>query len=302
MKASLSTLALVLGLVIAPGARGAGAFGAPVVVTGLDTGAPGIAVASDGTIYVNAPAGFLSNLPGSPSFVFRSDDGGATWTPTPAGSRANLPGGGDSDLSIDPATGTLYMTDLWLGSATVSRSADRGATWLANPLQGVVVHARQWVASASGGDVYHATHQIPPGLVVSRSTAPADGLVYPVSTVAATPVEQTGCVCPPGNLIAEPGTGTLGTGDRVGLIYATSTGGIEFARSTNGALTFTNVAVSPASSADTTLAFPVVASAGNGSLHAVWLEVFGTASSRICYARSADWGASWTMPAALVSS
>src|SRR6266566_9308831 len=61
-------------------------------------------------------------LPGSPSFLFRSDDGGATWTPTPAGARANLPGGGDSDLSIDPATGTLYMTDLWLGSATVSRS------------------------------------------------------------------------------------------------------------------------------------------------------------------------------------
>ena len=301
MKASLGTLALVLGLVIAPGARGAGGFGSPVVVTGLDTGEPGIDVALDGTIYVNAPAGLLSNLPGSPSFVFRSDDGGATWTPTPAGSRANLPGGGDSDLSIDPATGTLYMTDLWLGSATVSRSTDRAASWLANPLQGVVVQDRQWVASAGGGNVYHATHQIPLGLVVSKSAAPVDGVVYPVSTVAATPVDQTGCVCPSGNLIAEAGTGTLGSGDPVGLIYATSTGGINFARSTNGALSFTNVTVSPASSADTTLAFPVVASAGNGSLHAVWLETFGTASSRIRYARSADWGSSWTTPATLVS-
>src|SRR5262245_16083329 len=94
-------------LVIAPAARGAGGFGSPVVVTGLDTGEPGIDVASDGTIYVNAPAGLLSNLPGSPSFVFRSDDGGATWTLTPPGSRTNLPGGGDSDLSIDAATGTL---------------------------------------------------------------------------------------------------------------------------------------------------------------------------------------------------
>src|SRR3989442_11845193 len=114
MKASLSTLALVLGLVIAPGARGAGAFGAPVVVTGLDQGDPVIDVAPDGTIYVNAPAGLLSNLPGSPSFVFRSDDVGATWTPTPAGSHANLPDGVDSDLSIDPVAGTLYMTDLRL--------------------------------------------------------------------------------------------------------------------------------------------------------------------------------------------
>src|SRR5438128_3038617 len=187
MKASLSILALALGLVIAPGARGAGAFGSPVVVTGLDTGEPGIDVAPDGTIYVNAPAGLLSNLPGSPSFVFRSDDGGATWTPTPAGSRANLPGGGDSDLSIDPATGTLYMTDLWLGSATVSRSADRGATWLANPLQGVVVQDRQWVASAGGGNASHARHQIRPGLVVSSPARPPAGAVHPVPALAPPP-------------------------------------------------------------------------------------------------------------------
>src|SRR5439155_1126552 len=188
MKARLSTLALALGLMIATAAHGAGGFGAPVVVTGLDTAEPGVDVAPDGTIYVNAPAGLLSHAPGSPSFVFRSDGGGATWTLTP-----------------------------------------------------------------------------------------------------------------PGNLIAEPGTGTHDSGDRVGLIYATSTGGIKFARSTDGALSFTNVVVSPASSADTTHAFPVVASAGDGSLHAVWLEVFGTASSRIRYARSADWGAHWTAPASLVS-
>src|SRR5213083_343592 len=176
MKAHWLFLPLTLGLTIATAARGAGGFGSPVVVTGLDTGEPGIDVAPDGTI-VNAPAGLLSNLPGSPSFVFRSDDGGATWTLTPPGGRANLPGGGDSDLSVDPGTGTLYMTDLWLGSATVSRSTDRGASWLANPLEGVVVQDRQWVASAGGGNVYHATHQIPLGLVVSKSAAPADGLL-----------------------------------------------------------------------------------------------------------------------------
>src|SRR5438552_19150253 len=233
MKSRLSTLALAVALMIAPAARGAGGFGAPVVVTGLDTGEPGIDVASDGTIYVNAPAGLLSNVPGSPSFVFRSDDGGATWVLTPPDLRANLPGGGDSNVSVDPATGTLYMTDLWLGSATVSRSTDGGATWLANPLQGVVVQDRQWVATAGGGNVYHVTHQIPSGLVVSKSVAPLDGIAYPVSTVAATPLDQTGCICPPGNLIAAGG-GLVG--DKVGVIYGTSIGGVNFARSPNSAL------------------------------------------------------------------
>ena len=68
MKAHVSTFALALGLVVAPAARGAGGFGAPVVVTGLDLGEPGIDVASDGTIYVNAPAGL--NLQGSPASCF----------------------------------------------------------------------------------------------------------------------------------------------------------------------------------------------------------------------------------------
>ena len=300
MTNRLSPVALAVCLMVAPAARGAGGFGAPVVVTGLDTGEPGVEVASDGTIYVNAPAGLLSNIPASPSFVFRSEDGGATWALTPPDARADLPGGGDSDVAIDPATGTLYMTDLWLGSATVSRSTDRGETWLANPCEGIVVQDRPWVATSGGGNVYHVTHQLPSGLVVSKSAAPSDGLVYPLSTVAATLADQTGCLCPPGKLIAEPGTEPLGADDRVGLIYATSSGGINFARSLDGAVTFANVPVSPPSSADTTPAFPVVASAGSDTLHAVWLEVFGTQSSRVRYARSSDWGASWTGPVTLV--
>src|SRR5439155_21664936 len=112
-------------------------------------------------IYVNAPAGLLSNLPGSPSFVFRSDDGGATWTLTPPGLRSNLPGGGDSDLSIDSVTGTLYMTVLWLGCATVSRSTDGAASWLGDPVQGVVVQDRQLVVIAVRQTVYHVSRHTP---------------------------------------------------------------------------------------------------------------------------------------------
>src|SRR3954447_12443227 len=240
------------------------------VVTADNVSEPGIDVGPDNAIYVNGPTGILSNLPGSPSNLYRSDDGGATWLMTLYSLRANLPGGGDFDISIDPKPNTLYSTDLWLGSATVGKSTDKGQSWTANPLQGVIVQDRQWVATSGGGVVYHATHQIPSGLIVSKSVAPADGVVYPISTSAATPLDQTGCVCPPGNLIAEGTGATAGQADKVGLIYATSTGGVKFARSTNGGLTFTNVEVGPASSAATNGNFPVVANGGGGHLFAVW--------------------------------
>src|SRR3954466_8464705 len=214
--AALAALAVAVVLVAGPAAAHA-SFGSPVGVTGADLGEPGIDVARDGAVYVNAPTGLLSSLPGSPSDVFRSDDSGASWKLLPAGLKANFPGGGDSDISLDPSTGALAETDLGLGSATVSTSTDKGQTWTANPLQGIVVQDRQWVAQAGGKVVYHLTHQIPSGLIVSKSID--GGLTYPISTVAATPVDQTGCVCPPGTLIAEGSGSTLGLSDKVGFVY-----------------------------------------------------------------------------------
>jgi hypothetical protein len=293
----IALLGCVVMLAAAP-AAGAASFGSPVVVTGNDLGEPGIDVAKDGTIYVNAPTGLLSNLPGSASAVFRSTDGGSSWVETPPGMRANLPGGGDSDISLDPSTGKIYMTDLWLGSATVSTSTDRGQTWTANPIEGTPIQDRQWISTPGNGIAYHLTHQIPAGLVVSKSVD--GGLTYPIRTVGATPLDQTGCICPPGNLISEAGGGLLGTSDKVGFVYSTSTGGVNFARSTNGGLTFTQSTVGPASNADTTQAFPVVANGGNGHLAAVWLENIGN-SSRIRYADSTNWGSSWSAPKTLVS-
>jgi hypothetical protein len=293
--AILSCLGTIL---LMSGPARAATFGSPTVVTGDNTGEPGIDVAKDGTIYVNAPAGLLSNLPGSASFVYRSDDGGAGWTKLPAGQRANLPGGGDSDISLDPATGKIYMTDLWLGSSTVSFSTDKGQTWTANPFEGTPIQDRQWISTPGGSTVYHLTHQIPAGLVVSKSVD--GGLTYPLRTIGATPIDQTGCICPPGTLISEAGTGALGTGDKVGFVYSTSTGGVNFARSTNGGLTFSQSTVGPASDADTTQAFPVVSNAGGGKLAAVWLEINGN-TSRVEYSGSTNWGQSWSAPRTLVS-
>jgi len=296
----LSATAAVFGTTITT-AGAANGFGTPVAVSapGVNSGEPGIDAASDGTLYVNAPAGLLANLPGSASFVWRSDDHGATWTLTPASLRANLPGGGDSDIAVDKATGNLYMTDLWLGSATVSSSTDKANTWTANPLEGVVVQDRQWIATTGGGVAYHLTHQIPTGLIVSKSVD--GGLTYPINSVGATPLDQTGCICPPGTLIAEGTGASAGLNDKVGFVYSTSTGGVNFARSVNGALTFTQSTVSPAGAADTGQAFPVVADGGNGLLDAVWLEVFAS-TTRVMESHSSDFGATWSAPRAIVTS
>lgn len=277
----------------APGqAIAAGPFIAPVVV-GSGASEPGIHVAPDGTLYVEGPVGLLSNLPGSPSALWRSDNSGASWVRTPDSLRANLPGGGDSTLSIDPA-GNLAWADLWLGASTVGKSTDKANSWLAQPLGGLPVQDRQWLGSTSSS-VYLAYHQIPAGIVVSRSVD--GGLTYPLASSAATVLDQTGCVCPPGNLIAEGG-GLLG--DKVGVIFSTSTGGVGFSHSTNSGLTFSVSLVSPAGSADTGQAFPVVANAGGGHLYATWLEVAG-ASSTVHFSSSADWGSTWSAPKAIVS-
>jgi hypothetical protein len=277
------------------GVAAAASFVAPVVVSADNASEPGIDVAPDGTLYVNAPVGVLSNIPGSPSNVYRSSDGGVTWTRLPASLKANQPGGGDSDIAISP-NGTLSETDLWLGSSTVATSSDKGQTWTAQPLQGTIGQDRQWIAATSGGRVYHVVHQLPSGLWVSRSVD--YGLTYPQQNLAATALDQTGCICPPGNIVAEDG-GVLG--DKVGGVYATSVGGVGFYRSTNGGLTFTNTTPGPASDATTNGAFPAVADGGNGRLAVVWQAVLGN-SSTVWFTTSTDFGATWAAPRQIVSS
>jgi hypothetical protein len=292
--AATSTAALIAAALLPAGTSFAATFGAPVVVSGANASEPGVDVAPDGTLYVNAPVGVLSNIPGSPSLVFRSDNGGASWQTLPASLKANLPGGGDSDIAVAP-DGTLSETDLWLGSSTVATSKDKGQTWTAQPVQGAPVQDRQWVTAVSGGRVYHVVHQIPSGLWVARSVD--SGLTYPQQVVAASALDQTGCICPPGNIISEDG-GLLA--DKVGGVYATSVGGVGYYRSTNGGLTFTNTTPGPASNATTNVAFPVVADGGNGKLAVVWQAVDGNTST-VWFNSSSDFGATWATPKQIVT-
>lgn len=276
-------------------------FGSPVVVTSKDVSEPGIDIAPDGTIYVNGPSGILIGSAGpGPSSLFRSTNGGASFVETSNLTRLDGPGGGDSDLAVAPDNGHLAWTDLWLGSSSVaSDPVDKGDTWVTNPVQGVVVQDRQWVAATNGGVVYHVTHQIEGGLVVSKSFD--GGTTYPLHSLVATPVDQGYCLCFPGNLIAQPGDGPLDNGvagftdDKVGLIYPIGGGGptgslqgVGFASSMDGGLTWSHSVVATPANVNRTGMFPVVASAGGSNLVATWYE-----NGKVAFAKSANWGGTW---------
>lgn len=283
---ALALLLAALGAVQgSPGATPA-PFRAPLVLTGDDLFEPGVRIARDGTIYVHAILGIPV-----PSTIFRSTNGGSSFARAAVGIRDFLPGGGDADVATLP-DGTLVLSDLWLGSSTVSISSDRGATWTAaNPVGGVPAHDRQWLAASSAA-VYHVYNQFGVGLVVSKSLD--GGLTFPISSVAATHAQRNLCVCPPGLMIAEAGTMPAGTDDRVGVIYFTASGGIGFARSLNGGLTFGTVAVAPGDRGfSTTMSFPVVANARGRRLVAVWLESDG-ARTWVAFSRSTNWGETWS--------
>lgn len=293
-KRSLVPVGLLAALALphGPAASAVPTFNAPVVVSGIEASEPGIDIAPDGTLYVNAPGGIVVNSEGAgPSYLWRSTTGGASWTLTSNATRLAGPGGGDSDLVVLPDSQHLAWTDLWLGSATVaSDPVDKGDTWVTNPLEGVVGQDRQWLAATNGNVVYHVTNQLPAGLVVSKSLT--GGAVYTQHTVAASVVDRGNCICSPGNIIAESGTQPAGLDDKVGVIYATSGSGgegIGFAKSTDGGLTWARkTVVAPASGKNRQGIFPVVANAGGNVLAAVWYE-----NGKVAFSKSTNWGDSW---------
>jgi hypothetical protein len=270
----------------------AASFGTPVTIAADGGSEPTIDVAADGTIYVTGTTGLcVGCLPPNIGAVYRSDDGGASWRTTPAGTRQVAIGGGDIDLVVAPS-GAIATTDLWLGNSSVAVSQDKGETWLAAPLQGSPAQDRQWLAATPTG-YYHVVHQIPAGHVVSFSQ---NGVLYPIHMIAATPLDQTGCICPPGNMVAQGG-GLIA--DRIAFVYQTTTRGMGVARSSNGGITWTNTYPGESVNAGGVMGFPVIATDGNGRLAAVWQP---EGSGDVYLVTSTNFGTSWSAPRLLESS
>ena len=111
--ALVAVFAAPLGTARSAGAAPTLSFAAPVLV-GTGGSEPGIVQSPDGNLFINAPDGLLANGT-SPSFVFRSNAQGLSWTLTPPGARSNNPGGG---VRVEAPAATL-----WSGAGQIAVGA-----------------------------------------------------------------------------------------------------------------------------------------------------------------------------------
>ena len=257
-------------------------FGPPVAVddTRPNASEPGIAVDAAGHVYVNAPPG----LPG-PSFVWRSDNGGSSFTfagPGTVGASPNgagvVIGGGDSNLATD-AQNTLYFVDLWLGNSSTAVSHNEGENWFGQPFGTVPIQDRPWVSAdptlAGAGNVYSVTEQLGTGLFISISKplGPLSVPIYPITLLEVSDQQR--------GLTGTAPTGSMATNQKgdtynVYSIFTGSNGaGLGLAKLANGSLSVTNTTVTPAGNAhDQTQSFPVVAvdNQADDNVYVVWTD------------------------------
>jgi hypothetical protein len=133
-------------------------FATPVVVNEFTPGyEPDLAIDSShgayrGAEYVSMPEGFTT----TESYIWRSDAAGRTFHPIEgqvATKTGTCAGGGDTELQVDPVSGSVYFADLQgLTNFSNSASSDGGHTWVTNcaAVNGVGVD-RQWEAIDNNG-------------------------------------------------------------------------------------------------------------------------------------------------------
>lgn len=257
------------------------AFSSPVrsAIAGSE---PGIDVAPDGTIFVNAPAGL-----GVQSGLSRSTDGGATFRriqfPAPYN---RLPGGGDSDVAVGP-DGHVYFLDLWAGSNSVIASDDNGETWTrGTPFTTLPLTDRQWIAIGSlqpdGRDTVYVAYQLiqaPSALTLARSRD--GGLTWDHHTFPAGTTDSL-----PGQIVTD--------GDFVAISYVPQgTGQLWVARSFDAGVTWTTSRADIDADVNQGI-FSAAGVALDGD--DLWLSYVNRYTYRIMAVHSPDRGATWEPP------
>lgn len=271
-------------LVVAPGTPGFTPVTAALV---SNIAEPSIAI--DRTVIPNV---MYASGPAGPSPLYRSMDGGLTWTKPIEGAGC----GGDTDIAID-AVGRVYFSEM-IGAACglsvtlpVMVSEDRANTWtrvieLDPTTTEAIGHDRQWLdARGNGQSILIARN----GGVVDVWTTTNAWATHLGPMVAVTTADITGPV-----VYAPDGTVYFPFYDA---------GKVMLAKSTNGGTTWTTKNVGFV--AGSTLGFPALDVDAAGKVYVAWEDASGgvdlgivTAvfTSRIYYAASSDGGNTWTAP------
>jgi hypothetical protein len=269
--------------------------GPPNTLTGQQGIEPRVAVDPVGNMYAAA----IQGVPAGTD-AWKSMDAGKTWKylGQPDGAQAAAVsigrgeglGGGDEDIAIG-ASGNVYITSLWLGSATQSKSTDGGNTWIVNPLSTDVPGTdREWLAAQGNNVVYLTYKQLGVALSGTESIFVAKsfdgGITFPQIVEATTP--QFG-VQPgdQGNIVVDPASGYVYTS----FIGQNDLTKLYQARSTDGGLSWTIKQVYSAASGSLVNIFPITALDRAGNVYISFSDghnIFLTAST--------DHGATWTTP------
>lgn len=270
---------------------------------------PVIAVAADGTVYVEG-IGRLGN--GNVNKVSRSNDGGATWTdvtpPAMGQERSN-----DGYLAV-AEDGTVYASNVFSLTLQLYRSTDKGATWTRLPVPPVptAMH-RHWYEEV-GGTLHLTVEALPPafapflgGIPPPTSTlgTPNEGMWYARSTdqgdTWTTPVQIDKVVNFAGQsqmVVSEDGTRVY-VGryeeDADPTAYTYDDGRWYLLASEDGGDTWERREMFPLTSEMST-AVPSLALFDDGSLAMAWTQEDGGVS-RLRYAWSED-ARTWSAPVA----
>lgn len=265
------------------------------------SGEPSILAMADGTLLITGAGGmtrFVENPLDAPgnfgqSYIWRSTDGGATWEfvdlglPEPANSLLpyrNAIFGVEGDLAEDEK-GRAYFVDLtMLVTNGLAVSTDSGATWTStqNPLVGLPLADRPWLAAFGDGQVYMKYLHLTLGQRVARS-----------ADAGRTFVEDVALPCgSAGPLVADVPSKSILTAcvdnDEV-AVYRTDEGAMKWER-----LSVAKLGGEAGAAAD----FPVVAVAAPGQYVVAWREAsegFKNGTT-IRLASTVDAGKSWVGP------
>ena len=280
-------------------------------------GEPSLAVSPvDGTLYVSTPRTIVVCCNTQASPVWRSDDGGATWSqPIFPSAPESATTGGDTELAIDKR-GTVYEGELWLGSDSIYISPDKGSTWSWSPASHDVGADREWFVYAPGEDALYGWYDGFKGLMVVKAplTTPLGtnaALFFPIERVVVPECVDQAVSCPPlpVNSVAgvpvlpgdtSPGRPTVAPDGTLyfPFPYQVAGQGIGIASTSDGGQTYQYSYVSGAGRGvfgDTARDWPVTAVDSAGTLYAAWVEDKGDGFN-VYYAASSDKGQTWTAP------